>query len=106
MATIGGAKAIGMGDTTGSIEPGKRADFIVVRTDGPNWVPDLNPVANLVYASSGSDVDTVVVDGKVLMEGRTLTTLDEERILAEARATVASLYLRTGVAKPGVWPVH
>jgi cytosine/adenosine deaminase-related metal-dependent hydrolase len=106
MATIGGARALGMADSTGSIEPGKRADFVVLRTDGPSWVPDLNPVANLVYASSGADVDTVVVDGRVLMEARTLTTLDEERILAEARAAVASLYERTGVARPGVWPVH
>jgi len=105
-ATIGGARALGMGELTGSIEPGKRADFIVVRTDGPNWVPDLNPVANFVYASSGAEVDTVVVDGKVLMENRNLTTLDEERILAEARTAVDGLYARTGVARPGVWPVH
>jgi cytosine/adenosine deaminase-related metal-dependent hydrolase len=106
LATLGGARALGLAELTGSLEPGKRADFVVVRTDGANWAPDLNPVANLVYATSGADVDTVVVDGRVLMEGRTLTTLDEERILAEARAAVAGLYERTGVARPGVWPVH
>jgi cytosine/adenosine deaminase-related metal-dependent hydrolase len=105
-ATLGGAKALGMADLFGSIEPGKRADFVVVRTDGPNWVPNLNPVANFVYATSGADVDTVVVDGAVLMESRNLTTLDEERILAEARAAVDGLYARTGIATPGVWPVH
>ena len=105
-ATLGGAKALGMADLFGSIEAGKRADFVVVRTDGPNWVPTLNPVANFVYATSGADVDTVVVDGAVLMEGRSLTTLDEERILAEARAAVDGLYARTGIATPGVWPVH
>jgi 5-methylthioadenosine/S-adenosylhomocysteine deaminase len=106
MATLGGARAIGMADLTGSIEAGKRADFVVVRTDGPNWVPNLNPVANLVYATTGADVDTVVVDGTVLMEGRNLTTIDEERVLAEARDAVADLYRRTGVPKPATWPVH
>jgi 5-methylthioadenosine/S-adenosylhomocysteine deaminase len=105
MATIGGARALGLDHLIGSIEVGKRADFIVVRTDGPGWVPTLNPVANLVYSTTGADVDTVVVGGRVLMEGRSLTMLDEERILADARAAVADLYARTGVPKPGVWPV-
>ena len=63
MATLGGAHALGLADLFGSIEPGKRADFMVVRTDGPGWAPTLNPVANFVYASTGADVDTVVVDG-------------------------------------------
>ena len=85
---------------------GKRADFIVVRTDGPNCVPNLNPLANLVFSTTGADVDTVVVDGTVLMEGRSLTTLDEERILAEARTAVDDLYARTGVPLPTGWPVH
>ena len=59
-------------------------------------MPTLNPVANLVYSTTGADVDTVVVGRQVLMEGRRLTTLDEERILAEARTAVADLYRRTG----------
>jgi cytosine/adenosine deaminase-related metal-dependent hydrolase len=105
MATIGGAKALGIDDLIGSIEAGKRADFIVVSTDGPHWVPTFNPVANFVYAGTGADVDTVVVAGRVLMEGRVLTTLDEERVLAEARAAVDDLYTRTGVERPAVWPV-
>jgi cytosine/adenosine deaminase-related metal-dependent hydrolase len=104
MATIGGARALRLAHLTGSLEVGKRADFIAVRTDGPGWVPTLNPVANLVYSTTGADVDTVVVGGKVLMEGRTLTTLDEERILAEARDAVVDLYRRTGVATPSTWP--
>jgi cytosine/adenosine deaminase-related metal-dependent hydrolase len=106
MATIGGARALGLADMTGSLEVGKRADFIVVRTDGPGWVPNLNPVANLVFSTTGADVDTVVVDGTVLMEGRSLTTLDEERILADARTAVDDLYARTGVPRPTGWPVH
>ena len=105
MATIDGARALGLDHLIGSIEPGKRADFIVVRTDGPGWVPTLNPVANFVYSTTGADVDTVVIAGRTLMEGRRLTMLDEERILAEARSAVDALYERTGVARPGVWPV-
>lgn len=105
MATIGGARALGLDHLIGSIEPGKRADFIVVRTDAPHWVPTFNPVANFVYAATGADVDSVVVAGRVLMEDRVLTTIDEERVLAEARAAVEALYERTGVARPAVWPV-
>ena len=105
MATVGGAHALGLGDLTGSLEEGKRADFIVVRTDGAGWVPTLNPVANFVYSTTGADVDTVVVGGTVLMEGRALTTLDEERVLADARNAVADLYRRTGVPAPVSWPV-
>jgi 5-methylthioadenosine/S-adenosylhomocysteine deaminase len=104
MATIGGARALGLADLTGSLEVGKRADFIVVRTDGPGWVPNLNPVANFVYSTTGADIDTVVVGGDVLMEGRTLTTLDEERVLADARSAVADLYGRTGVPTTNAWP--
>ncbi|MFN8224283.1 MAG: amidohydrolase [Gaiellales bacterium] len=105
MATIEGARALGLDALIGSIEPGKRADFIVVRTDGPHWVPTFNPVANFVYASTGADVDTVVVAGRTLMEGRELVSIDEERVLAEARAAVDSLYERTQVARPSIWPV-
>ncbi len=105
MATIGGARALGLDHLIGSIEAGKRADFIVVRTDAPHWVPTFNPVANFVYAATGADVDTVVVAGRTLMEGRELTTIDEERVLAEARAAVDDLYQRTGVERPAVWPV-
>jgi cytosine/adenosine deaminase-related metal-dependent hydrolase len=105
MATLGGAKALGMDAYTGSIEVGKRADLIVIRTDGPNWTPDPYPVSNLVYSTTGADVDTVMVDGEILMEGRRMTRLDEERILAEARAAIASLFDRTGVRITGRWPV-
>ncbi len=104
MLTLGGARALGLGHLIGSIEEGKRADLIVVRTDGPGWTPDLNTVSNLVYSTTGADVDTVIVDGKVLMEGRQMTQLDEERILWEARATVADLYGRAGLERPTSWP--
>lgn len=105
MATLGGARALGLHDLVGSVEPGKRADLIVIRTDGPHWTPNVNWVSNLVYTSSGADVDTVIVDGEVLMEGREMKTLDEERILFDARERAADLYARAGVEIPSPWPV-
>ena len=105
MATLGGARALGFGDLIGSIEPGRRADLIVIRTDGPHWTPNVNWISNLVYASSGADVDTVIVDGEIVMEGREMIQLDEERIIWEARERSAALFARAGVEVPQPWPV-
>lgn len=105
MATVGGASALGLGELVGSIEPGMRADLIVIRTDRPHWTPNVNWISNLVYASSGADVDTVIVDGEVLMEGREMTRLDEERIIRDARERSAALFERAGVQVPQPWPV-
>jgi cytosine/adenosine deaminase-related metal-dependent hydrolase len=89
----------------GSIEPGKRADLVVLRTDGPHWTPNLNTVSNLVYAASGADVDTVMVNGVILMEGREFTSIDEAAVIEEARMASERLFARTGVDNPSVWPV-
>jgi 5-methylthioadenosine/S-adenosylhomocysteine deaminase len=85
MATIGGARALGMDRRIGSLEPGKRADVIVVNMSSARQTPMYDPVSHLVYATRGDDVQAVVVNGKVLMEGRRVATLDEPAILAEAR---------------------
>jgi cytosine/adenosine deaminase-related metal-dependent hydrolase len=106
LATLGGARALGMADLIGSVAVGRRADLIVIRTDAPHWTPNLNWVSNLVYASTGADVDTVIVDGEILMEGRTMTKLDEERIIWEAREHAAALFERAGVEVPSAWPVR
>ena len=105
-ATIGGAKALGLDDLIGSIEVGKRADVIVLRTDAPHWTPMLNIVSNVVYSSSGADVDTVMIDGAIVMEGRRMLTLDEEEVLAEARERSAALVAMTGVEIPSTWPIQ
>jgi 5-methylthioadenosine/S-adenosylhomocysteine deaminase len=89
----------------GSVEVGRRADLIVIRTDGPHWTPNINWISNLVYASTGADVDTVMVDGEILMEGRAMTKVDEERILFDARREAAGLFERAGVEIPSPWPV-
>ena len=85
MATINGAKAMGLADQIGSIEAGKRADFIVINMDAPHLTPAWDPVSTIAYAATGTDVDTVVIDGKIVMEHRQVRTLDEQAILEDVR---------------------
>ncbi len=85
MATIGGARALGMHDQIGSLETGKRADLIVVRMNRARQTPMYDPVSHLVYTTRGDDVDTTIVNGRVLMRGRVVHTLNAAAVLAEAR---------------------
>ena len=80
-ATMGGARALGMEQRIGSLEAGKRADMVLIPLDEPHLVPMYDPYSHIVYAVSGSDVDTVIVNGKVLMEKRRLLTMDEAAIM-------------------------
>jgi 5-methylthioadenosine/S-adenosylhomocysteine deaminase len=81
MATIDGAKAIGLENYVGSLEPGKQADIIIIDTDKPHLVPMYNPVSHLIYTAQGSDVRDVMVAGKILVRNKNLLTLDMEDIL-------------------------
>ncbi|HTS12353.1 MAG TPA: amidohydrolase [Candidatus Limnocylindrales bacterium] len=85
MATIGGARAIHMEKEIGSLEPGKKADLILVDTTAPHATPMYNVYSELVFALKGSDVRTVVIGGKIVMEDRKMLTLDEPAILAKAQ---------------------
>jgi 5-methylthioadenosine/S-adenosylhomocysteine deaminase len=84
MATRGGARALGMEDRLGSLEPGKRADLIVVDLSTPRLHPLYDAVSHLVYAAKGADVRHVVVEGRIVMRDRRITTLDEAAVLADA----------------------
>jgi 5-methylthioadenosine/S-adenosylhomocysteine deaminase len=86
MATIGGARALGMADRLGSLEPGKRADLIVVSMSSARQTPMYDPISHLVYTTRGDDVRTTIVHGKVLMKDRQMLTLDEASVLSDARA--------------------
>ena len=86
MATIEGARALGMDDRIGSLEPGKRADLILVSTAGARHTPMYDPVSHLVYVTRGDDVRTSIVNGKVLMRDRKVLTLDEAAVIREANA--------------------
>ena len=97
MATLGGAKALGLDGVTGSLEPGKRADVIVVGVKGARQTPLYDPLSHLAYVASGADVQDTVVNGQVLMRDRKVLTLNEGAVLADARA--ASEAVRAAVAK-------
>ena len=84
MATIGGARALGLDRLVGTLEPGKRADLIIVDAGHPRLTPMYNAVSHLVYAARGDDVVTMIVNGRVLMEGRRVQSIDEAQVLAEA----------------------
>ncbi len=91
MGTRYGAEALFIGDQTGSLEVGKKADFIMVQTNRAHFHPFHDPISHLVYATSGYDVQDVFVDGKALVRGGELLTLDEEKIIFEANRMFQSL---------------
>ena len=84
MATIEGARALGMSDRVGSLEQGKRADLIVVSMAGARQTPMYDPISHLVYVARGEDVRTSIVNGKVLMRDRKMLTLNEADVIREA----------------------
>jgi 5-methylthioadenosine/S-adenosylhomocysteine deaminase len=86
MATIGGARALGMDRQIGSLEAGKRADLLVVEMRAARQTPMYDPISQLVYTTRGDDVQTTIVHGKVLMRDRAMLTLDEATVLNDARA--------------------
>ena len=104
MATINGARALGWETEIGSLEVGKQADFVVFDFDKPHLTPSINPVSTLVCAATGSDVDTVVIAGQVVVEHGRCLTLDEERVVREARIRAADLWKRAGIPDKPVWP--
>lgn len=85
MATIDGARALGMGDEVGSLEPGKSADVILVDLDSPHAVPCSNPFSHAAYVLGGSDVATVIIEGRTIMLDRQLLTVDEEAAIREVQ---------------------
>ena len=91
MATIDGAKALGLADMVGSLEPGKRADMILVAIDRARQTPLYDPVSHLVYVTHGDDVQSVIINGRVVMRDRHVLTLDEKQVLSDARAMAESV---------------
>lgn len=85
MATLGGARVIGLADRIGSLEPGKQADVIVVGMDTARQTPVYSAVSHLVYVTRGDDVRTTIVHGRVLMRDRAVLSLDRNAALADAR---------------------
>ena len=92
MATIKGAEALGLDSEIGSVEVGKKADLILIDTNSANMVPDSSSLSsNVIYSANGSNVDTTICNGKILMENKKLTTLDEQEIYAKAKQAIKEL---------------
>ena len=83
MATIYGARAIGLGDAIGSLEPGKQADLIIIDTNKPHLTPLYHPASHIVYTVSGADVRDVMVAGKFLVKDYRLLSLDAGAVIKE-----------------------
>lgn len=94
MATMGGARALGLDHTIGSLEPGKRADVIAVDVSGAHVTPTANPYSAIVYAARASDVRHVIVDGQPLVRDRNVLTLDVDAVVADARARARAVFAR------------
>ena len=106
MATIKGAKGIMADDYTGSIEVGKKADIILIDTNKPHLLPLHDPASAVAWAANGGDVDTVIIDGKIVMEGRRVLTMNEEQVLQDVRTRKDKILKQAGVASGHVWPLH
>ncbi|MGD8598263.1 MAG: amidohydrolase [Anaerolineae bacterium] len=101
MACRGGAAAFGQSGQIGSLEVGKKADVVVVDLDTPGAMPVHRPPSALVYNANAGEVDTVLVDGRILMRDREILCVDEKALLAEARAACGRLFERAGVVVDG-----
>ena len=97
MATLGGARALGMEAEIGSLEVGKRADIVVVSLAAPRLRPLYDPISHLVYAAKGADVRDVIVNGRIVVRDRRVLTLDAEAVLADAERLRARITESAGV---------
>lgn len=105
MATINGARALSLEHEIGSLEVGKKADLVVINLNRLHTTPSPNPISSLVYAATGGEVDTVVVDGRIVVEQGQLITMNEEEVIKQASQHAESLYQRAGIEIKPKWPV-
>jgi 5-methylthioadenosine/S-adenosylhomocysteine deaminase len=94
MATIDGARALGLGERIGSLETGKQADLIILDTRKPHLTPMYHPASHLVYAARGSDVSTVLIDGRIVMRDRRILTFDAEAAMDEVNRLAFAIRAR------------
>ena len=105
MATIDGAKALGLDQEIGSLEVGKKADLVLFDTRRPEWRSLFNPINNLVYNADGRSVHTVLVDGRIVVQDHRPVYVDERELIQHVQGLGERLLARTGVGFPSRWPI-
>ncbi|CAN5230447.1 amidohydrolase [soil metagenome] len=105
MATVNAARALQMSDQIGSLEPGKKADFVLHDTNRPEWRPLFNVVNQLVWSADGRGVHSVWVDGVRVVQNYRSTMIDEDELLARAQVAGEAIIARSGLPLRSVWPV-
>jgi cytosine/adenosine deaminase-related metal-dependent hydrolase len=105
LATLHGARALGLEDEIGSLEVGKKADLVLFDTRRPEWRTLFNPVNSLVYNADGRSVHTVIVDGQVVVQDGTPCYVDEWELMSKVQELGEGLLQRTGVEFAPRWPV-
>jgi 5-methylthioadenosine/S-adenosylhomocysteine deaminase len=99
MATVNGARAFGMQDEIGSIEKGKKADLTILNMRNAETTPMLDALNQIIYSTDGHAVKTVIIDGKIVMENRHLTTVDEDALVQKAQSRAEKIVEKAGVGK-------
>ena len=105
LATIDGAKALGLDSQIGSLEVGKKADIVMYDTLRPEWQSLFNPVNSLVYNADGRSVKTVMVDGRVLIENYSPNFVDTEKLIRKVQGFGSDMIKRNKVSFPLKWPM-
>ena len=106
MATLGGAEALGLADEIGSLEVGKKADILVVDLTGTHMRP-INKIENsLVYCANAHDIETVICDGRIVMEDRQIKTFDEETWVGDAVSYAHRRFAEAGIALPAYFDLR
>ena len=106
LATVNGARGMGMEATIGSIEVGKKADFVLHDTDRPEWGPLFDPVTQLAFSAPGDGVHSVWVNGVRVVEDGHVTVIDEAKVLADGRQAGLAVIARVGLPNRPIWPVQ
>jgi 5-methylthioadenosine/S-adenosylhomocysteine deaminase len=99
MATIGGARAVGLAHEIGSLEVGKKADLAILDLNNFHTFPsyDVDPISRIVYSGTRADVETTIINGKIVMENRVMRTVDKDIVLLEANRSIQRLLSRTSI---------
>jgi len=105
MATVNGAKAMGLSKDIGSLNVGKKADIILVNLKSCHAMPIQDPVSAVVWTATGNDVKTVLIDGKLVVENQNVLTLNEQEILIKAQERAEGVLQKSGVKVKMKWPI-